>query len=105
MSLSDEFKAIKNSYEELETFATDVSKIKQELEKEVFEVRDNRNFWHKEAEEAKIQVEQTAVIEDRLRNWITKLEKDESSSRKKSSTATSIVKKLKQTVTVTDVSI
>ena len=99
LSLSDEFKAIKNSYEELETFATDVSKIKQELEKEVFEVRDNRNFWHKEAEEAKIQVEQTAVIEDRLRNWITKLEKDDTSSRKKSSTATSIVKKLKQTIT------
>lgn len=99
ISLADEFKDLKNQFERIKTFSDQNSKIKQDLEKEVFELRDNRNYWHKEAEEAKIQVEQTAIIEDRLRNWITQLEKDETSSRKKSSAAVSIVAELKTTIT------
>ena len=99
ISISEEYNLIKNTFDEIKTFATEESKIKQELEKEVHELRDNRNFWQLEAEEAKIQVEQTAIIEDRLRNWITALESDQSKSQKKSNAATSIVNELKQTVT------
>ena len=99
ISISEEYNSIKNTFDEVKTFATAESKIKQELEKEVHELRDDRNFWQLEAEEAKIQVEQTAIIEDRLRNWITALESDQSNSQKKSNAATSIVNELKQTVT------
>tara|TARA_R110000824_G_scaffold38277_2_gene117098 strand:- start:4259 stop:5275 length:1017 start_codon:yes stop_codon:yes gene_type:complete len=99
VSISEEYTSIKNTFDKIKTFATEESKIKQELEKEVYELRDNRNFWQLEAEEAKIQVQQTAIIEDRLRNWITALENDQSDSQKQSSAATSIVKELKETVT------
>ena len=98
VSILEDFKGLKNQFERIKTFSDDNSKIKQDLEKEVYQLRDNRNYWQKEADEAKIQVEQTAIIEDRLRNWITKLEKDGNTSRKKSSAATSIVNDLKNTV-------
>ena len=75
---SEEAFLIFEKNQELEIFSAEMSKINRGLKEERSKLVDKMNFWEKEAQEARLQLEQAVQIEGKLRKWITDLERDES---------------------------
>jgi len=74
ISAEEEAKTVLVKNIELQTFAIETSTINKELKKDISVIRDNNNFWEKEASEAQIQLEQAVQVESKLRKWVTDLE-------------------------------
>ena len=78
LSAEEEAKSVLIKNIELQTFANETSTINKKLEKDYSEIRDERNFWEKESNESKIQLDESVQVESKLRKWVTDLEKSES---------------------------
>ena len=74
ISAEEEAKGVLIKNIELQTFTVETSTINQELKKDCSTMRDEINFWEKEASEVQVQLEQAVQVESKLRKWITDLE-------------------------------
>ena len=75
LSAEEEAKGVLVKNIELQTFAVETGKINKKVEKDYSEIRDERNFWEKEAQESQIQLNEAIQVESKLRKWVTDLEK------------------------------
>ena len=75
ISAEEEAKGVLVKNIELQTFTTETSTINKKLEKDYNQIRDERNFWEKEAQESQVQLEEAIQVESKLRKWVTDLEK------------------------------
>ena len=75
ISAEEEAKAVLIKNIELQTFATETGTINKKLEKDYSQIRDERNFWEKEAQESQIQIDEAIQVESKLRKWLSDLEK------------------------------
>ena len=78
ISAEEEFRTVKNKNVDLENFASQTSKINKGLVEEVKELKDFVSFWQKESQEVGVQLEESKVLESKLRQWVTNLEKQDS---------------------------
>ena len=78
ISAEEEAKGILVKNIELQTFANETSKINKRLEKDYSQIRDDKNFWEKEAQESQVQLDESIQVESKLRKWVTDLEESES---------------------------
>ena len=74
ISAEEEAKVVLIKNIELQTFAMETGIINKKLEKNYSQIRDELNFWEKEASESTIQLEQAVQVESKLRKWVTDLE-------------------------------
>ena len=83
ISAEEERKQVFDKNQELESFANKTSKINIRLKEDNKTLRDENNYHRKEAEERLIALDESKLIESKLREWVTALETTQSNTSSK----------------------
>ena len=98
ISAEEEFKSIREKYEEIKSFTERASKIIQDLKLELSSSKDTANYWEVEAKELQVQINEAAHLEIKLREWLNKLELQDSQSTASSNAIQNRVKDLQKVI-------
>ena len=99
ISAEEEFSTVSATNKELQTFTDETSKINIELRNENKEIKDIVTYWETEARELWVQLEEAQTVETRLRQWVSKLETQDSQSTASKGAMSKKMTSLQETVT------
>ena len=98
VDIRSENNTLKNTNEELKSFTNETSKINKKLVEETKDLKDQVNYWEVESRELLVQIEESKLVENKLREWVTNLETETSKSNTSKSALGREVSNLKSTI-------
>jgi len=90
--------SLKKANEEFKSFTNETSKINKKLVEETKDLKDQVNYWEVESKELLVQIEESKLVENKLREWVTNLETETSKSNTSKSALGKEVSTLKSTI-------
>jgi len=98
VDIRSENNTLKTTNEELKSFTNETSKINKRLVEETKDLKDQVNYWEVESRELLVQIEESKLVENKLREWVNNLETETSKSNTSKSALGIEVSNLKSTI-------
>jgi len=98
VDINAENESLKTTNEELKSFTNETSKINKKLVEETKDLKDQVNYWEVESKELSVQIEESKLVQNKLREWVNKLELETSKSNTSKSALGKEVNTLKSTI-------
>ena len=98
IDITAEKEALKTANEEFKSFTDETSKINKKLVEQTKDLKDQVNYWEVESKELLVQIEESKLVETKLREWVSNLETETSESNTSKSALGIEVSTLKLTI-------